>query len=168
MENVKNKSNEKNLLIVSWFIGIGGGILMLLSLVLPFLSFSSDNYSMISYFQELQKVGKYFRDGETLATLITVLVILIGIFSFLALLFAFLKKPIGGIVFTVLSLIVFCLLCWDLTDRGVVSEKAAGWAVAYYIFIIGILLSLGGAVFMIVQKKKMNNQAVNTVDAEQK
>ena len=155
MENVKNKSNVKNLLTISWIIGIGGGALMLLTLVLPFLSFSSDNYSMISYFQELQKVGKDFRDGEVLATLITVIVIMIGVFSFLALLFAFLKKPIGGIVFTVLSLVVFCLLCWDLTDRGVTGEDAASWNVAYYIFVIGILMSLGGDVFMIVQKKKM-------------
>ena len=156
MDNVKTK--EKTLLTVSWITAIGGGVLMLLSLILTFISMEERSYSMIGYVQELKKYSKEIRDGDALFAVITAIVVLIGIFSFFALLFSLLKKPVPTIVFTVLAGVMFYILCWDFTSRGVVSERFFSWSTAYYVFIAGAVISFAAAVCMVIMKIRLKRQ----------
>ena len=57
------------------------------------------------------------------------------------------------LVYTVLSLSIFCIQSWDYKDRGVISDLNYKWGIGYYTFIIfGIILLVNLIVYKIVNK----------------
>lgn len=158
-ENVK-KINNKILLSVSMFISLGAAVLMLISLFLPYITGGygeMKSNSMVSYVQLAMDKGSEYMGSDAFGIMMFTMVALIGVFSALTLIFALVKKPVPIIIFTIIAALVFCILCWDFTDRGVVGDNAFSWGIAFYTFIIGAILAFGGAVFMIVQKNKIKN-----------
>lgn len=155
MEKEINIAKNKNLLKVSSFISIGGSILMIASMFLPFIvggpSIMPSN-SMVSYVQLSLEQGAKYMGTNAFGILMLCIVGFIGLFAFLAFVLSCTKKPIGIIVFTALAFLVFFVLCGDFRSRDVISDSGFKWGIGYYVFIIGAVVSLGGAVFMIVQK----------------
>ncbi len=84
---------------------------------------------------------------------------LIGGFALLNLLFVSLKKPIPGIVFSVLAFAVFLLQNWDYTDRGVVPSRSYEWGIGYYVFFAVAVIALAGNIWMLVEKILLKKQA---------
>lgn len=81
-----------------------------------------------------------------------VLVVIIGVFAVLDVLFSVLRKGVPVIVFSILGTIVFLIQNWDFTDRGVAPSVRYDWGIAYYVFFAAALITLAGAVFMVVCK----------------
>lgn len=158
MGNNAQKSTNKTLLLISMLTALGGSVLMLVSLLLPYITGASgmiESSSMVSYVKLAFEYGDQLTGSSAFGIIMLVMVILIGLFSFLAVIFSLVKKPIPVLVFTILACVVFCIQCWDFTSRGVVGEYALSWGAAYYTFIIGVVVALGGAVFMIIQKNRI-------------
>jgi len=122
---------------------------------------SSDiiHISMAEYAKVYGSLGEELFYDAGMGTFYMVLVILIGGFAALALLFALLKKPVGVMVFDILAFIVFSLQNWDYTDRGVVPSRAYDWGAGYYVFYIAAVAVLAGAIWMLIQKKKLKKSA---------
>lgn len=161
MENNIKKSNGKTILLVSMLTALIGSVLMAVSLLLPYIVGGygeMNSSSMIGYVKLALDQGAQYFGTSAFGIIMLVLVILIGLFSLLAVIFSLVKKPIPIIIFAVLACIVFCVLCWDFTDRGVVGKSALSWGAAFYTFIAGEVIALASAVFMLIQKiriKKM-------------
>lgn len=163
MDNSIKNSNGKKLLLVSMLTALVGSVLMCVSLFLPYITggyAEIKSASMVSYVMLALDKGAQYTGSTLLGTIMLVIVIFIGLFSLLSVLFSIIKKPIPLIIFTILAIVVFCVLCWDFTDRGVVGEHAMSWGAAFYTFIIGAVISFAGAVFMITQKIKIKKSEV--------
>lgn len=163
MDNSIKNSNGKTLLLVSMLTALVGSVLMCVSLFLPYITggyAEIKSASMVSYVMLALDKGAQYTGSTLLGTIMLVIVIFIGLFSLLSLLFSIIKKPIPLLIFTILSCAVFSVLCWDFTDRGVVGENALSWGAAFYTFIIGAVISFAGAVFMITQKIKIKKSEV--------
>lgn len=161
MNNKVKPSCGKSLLLVSMLTALVGSILMLVSLLLPYITGAygeMQSYSMISYVKLALKEGGQYTGSSVFGIIMLVIVIIIGLFSLLTFVFSLIKKPIPILIFTILACIVFCVLSWDFTDRGVVGENALSWGSAFYAFIIGVVIALAGAVFMITQKMRIKKQ----------
>lgn len=163
MDNNSEKTSNKKLLLLSMFVSLAGSALMLVSLILPYITGAEGavkSHSMISYVKLAMDMGSEYTGTDVFGALMLAMVICIGLFSALVLVFSLVKKPIPIIVFTFLAGIVFIILCSDFTSRGVVGENALSWGVAYYMFIIGVIISFMGAVFMLIQKIKNKKMKV--------
>lgn len=158
MENNLKQTNGKALLTAAMLIATLGSLTMIISLFLPYITGGYGeikNSSMVSYVGLALEHGSEYTGSSVFGIIMLVFVICIGLFSALALLFSLIKKPIPLLIFAVIACIVFFVLCWDFTDRGVVAEEAMSWGAAYYAFIIGTVVAVAGAVFMIIQKSRI-------------
>lgn len=148
------KNNDKTLLAAS-LVALAGSAVMIASLFLPYITGGigvADSQSMVSYVQLAMDAGETYTGSGLFGGIMLTLVVMIGVFSLLSLIFSAVRKPVPVIIFTIIAFIVFCILCWDFTDRGVVRDGGLSWGAAYYTFIVGAVISLGGAVFMLVRK----------------
>lgn len=155
MKKEINIARNKTLFKVSSFISLGGSFMMIVSMFLPYIvggpSIMPSN-SMVSYVQLSFEKGARYMGTNAFGILMLCIVGFIGLFALLAFILSCTKKPIGIIVFTVLAFLVFFVLCGDFRSRDVISDSGFRWGIGYYVFIIGSVVSLGGAIFMIVQK----------------
>ncbi|MBE5864775.1 MAG: hypothetical protein E7292_01005 [Lachnospiraceae bacterium] len=91
-----------------------------------------------------------------------VCLVLIGIFAgftLLTLLMALLKKPIGIIIFDLLALGAFRIVCFDFQDRGVVPNSSYSCGIAgYMVYATGVVV-LAGAIWLFVEKRKAKKLA---------
>lgn len=158
MENNSKQTNGKALLTAAMLAASLGSLTMIISLFLPYITGGYGeikSHSMISYIQFAFESENVVAGTSIIGIIVLVFVIIIGLFSALALLFSLIKKPIPLLIFAILACIAFFVLCWDFTSRGVVAEKAMSWGAAYYAFIIGTVVAVAGAVFMIIQKSRI-------------
>lgn len=89
-------------------------------------------------------------------------------FALLSIVFAGFKKPIAVIIFDILAILAFRITQWDFEDRGVIPSSSYEWGcVSYLAYILGVLV-LAGAVWMIIDKKKMKKIAMNQNVTSQK
>lgn len=164
---------------ISFLIALIGTILLLVSLFLPYATAIGDHadslkkhsdtiissemnlsakdsfhFSMVEYAGIYGKHSTYLFGDSATGLLYTALVILIGVFSLLALLFVLRKKPIASFIFTLLSFSVFSLQNWDYTDRGVIPSSGYDWGIGYYIFFAATFFSLVGAIWMLLLKHR--------------
>ena len=163
METNVKKSNNNSILLVSMFTALVGSVLMLVSLLLPYITGGYgdiQSYSMVSYVKLAFDEGNKYAGTSVFGVIMLVMVIIIGLFSLLSFVFSLARKPIPVLIFTVLACIAFCVQCWDFTDRGVIGENALSWGSAFYAFIIGVIIALAGAVFMLIQKIRIKKQEV--------
>ena len=81
-----------------------------------------------------------------------------ALFAVLTLLMTILKKSIAVIVFDILTLLDFWLIRFDFSDRGVIPSSRYDWGIASYLpYFLGVVV-LAGAIWMLVEKKKMKEQ----------
>ncbi len=120
----------------------------------------------ISLFEYLRMYSEAIDiDGyQGYAIIYTVVIGLMALFSLLTLLFVILKKPIAYLVFDCITFGVFCLLNWDFEDRGIVSNSRYDFGTAYYLYYIGAILLIVGAVWFIISKSKEKKAQNNKID----
>ncbi len=160
-ENNKKKS-AGTLHMIAMIISLIGSAVMIISLFLPYISGGYGeitSVSMISYISLALGIGSVYAGGPELGIIMLVLVILIGLFALLAFILSFALKPAGIITFTILSAVFFTLMCWDFVSRGVL-DSSRYWSIAFYLYILGAISCLFGAVFMKIQSKKIKQTEV--------
>ncbi len=177
-----NTNIKNNKQLIPFIIALVGAILMVFTVFLPYATATGDyaeyikeypeetvyeelditakdmlNVSMVEYANIYSKLSEEIWGTATNGTIYVVMVALIGGFSLLAVLFAVLKKPIAIIIFCIFSFGVFCLQNWDYTDRGVIPSSSYGWGVGYYIFYVATIITVIGAVWLLLNKKRTIN-----------
>lgn len=106
--------------------------------------------------------SNYLGDMQTISIICVVVIGLIAVFTLLCTLFAALRKPIPLIIFDILTFGAFLLMNFDFEDRGIVQNSNYSWGAAYYLYFIGVVVTLIGAVWLLVTKikvKKANSVA---------
>ena len=185
MKNV----NERNKLI-TMLVGCVGALMIILAQFLPYATATEKqearlkllpeavvyeeigktnegliNISMVEYAQIYGGMSeKLFGDAAS-GFLYVGMVALIGVFSLLTLLFTVKRKPIGAIVFSVLTLLVVFIQNWDYSDRRVIPSNSYDWGIAYYLCFVAVVLMIVGNVLMFIFKKK--EKVAKTITAEQ-
>lgn len=86
--------------------------------------------------------------------------------SVIARLFAWGRKPIGTILFTLMSMGVFQIQNTDYTMRGILPGAYYDWGVAHYLFPIAVAVALVASVWMLVKKIKAKKQVIGTPTEE--
>ena len=116
------------------------------------------NVSMV----EFTRINMSERDD---GTLYVILVSCIGGFTLLAGWTAFRKKNIKTIVFAGLAGVAFWLQSWDYKSRGVIPSDNYGWGIGYYLFIVAVVIVIGGSIYMKIYSKKKNKIQVEIENA---
>ena len=68
--------------------------------------------------------------------------------------FACVSKGIPALVFSIIGFLLFLVLNWDFSDRGVVPTDDYSWGFGYYLFYAAALVAVVGAIWMIVSKRR--------------
>ncbi|MFR0880366.1 MAG: hypothetical protein ACLSGN_02610 [Oscillospiraceae bacterium] len=125
------------------------------------------NISLIEYAKMYGYVatsmkGHYQQQGM----LSLVLIIAMGVFSILTLIFAIMKKAGKTIVFDCLNFLFFFLYTFDLKDRGVLPSDDYNYGIAYYLYIIFSIIIIISLIWYIINTKKQKNssQSVNSYE----
>lgn len=167
----------KNKLLIPFIVTVIGTLLMVVTVFLPYATAIDDhaenikenpdavvyeeldmtaqdmmNISMVEYANVYSNLADQLFGDPSYGIFYVVLVALIGGFALLAAFFAFLKKPIAVIIFSVLSFGVFSLQNWDYTDRGVIPSSSYDWGTGYYVFYVAAVVTLVGAIWLLVNK----------------
>ncbi|MBQ8249057.1 MAG: hypothetical protein IJY93_04140 [Clostridia bacterium] len=118
------------------------------------------NISMTDYAKIYSTMSQKMFGNSSAGVMYVVLVVLIAIFSAIALLFSILKKPIAIIIFDILAFLTFYIQNWDYTDRGIIPSSNYDWGIAYYIFIVAAVALLANSVWMLIIKIKNKKSAI--------
>ena len=119
------------------------------------------NVSLFEYYKIYTNVGAEFFGSASFASFYAGLIVVIGAFSLLTLLFSVLKKSIPTIVFSVLSFATFYIQCWDYSDRGVVPSENYDLGIGCYLFYIASIAVLVGAIWLLICKKNEKKARIN-------
>lgn len=87
---------------------------------------------------------------DSLFIVYTFIIAAVLVFSLVGLVLAALRKPIGTMVFSVLSFATVLLLNWDFQERGVVSGSLYDWGIAKWVYVAAFVVTLAGAVWLLV------------------
>ena len=69
------------------------------------------------------------------------------------------KKPIGIIIFDLLTMGAFWIICFDFEDRGVIPSSSFDCGIVYYlVYGIGVII-FAGAVWLFIEKRKAKKLA---------
>ena len=69
------------------------------------------------------------------------------------------KKPIGIIIFDLLTMGAFRIICFDFEDRGVIPSSSFDWGIVYYlVYVIGVII-ITGAIWLFIEKRKAKKLA---------
>lgn len=167
----------KNKLFIPFIVALIGSLLMVATVFLPYATAIDDraeyikdnpdavvfegldmtaqdmmHISMIEYANVYSNLADQLFGDSSYGIFYVVMVALIGGFSLLAVLLSFLKKPIDVIIFDILAFGVFSLQNWDYTDRGVIPSSSYDWGAGYYIFYVAAVVTLAGAIWLLVNK----------------
>ena len=96
--------------------------------------------------------GRIFAGVE--GALYIALTVTLAVAALLTLLFAALNKPIGAIVFDVISFAVYHVMVYDLIDRGVLPDSRWKWSISYYLLNIVPVMMLAIAIWMLAVKRR--------------
>ena len=164
-------------------ITIIGAILLLLMLLLPYASATEDyeerlmKYADEMYVEEigmtnadavdisLLEFGRMYAEAvrqglhkEMSIACIAIISIFTGC-AVLTLLMTLIKKPIGIIIFDLLTMGAFWIICFDFEDRGVIPSSSFDWGIVYYlVYGIGVII-FAGAVWLFIEKRKAKKLA---------
>ena len=154
-----------------------GAIIIVIAFFLPYASAKKEHKEYLKYYYEevidteANMTGKdaihvsmfefakiyHVADGDV-ATFCLIVIIIIGIFSLLTLLFVLLKKPIVVLVFDCLTFASYHLLTSDFKMRGAMPNWRYAWGISYYLYYIGIVIVLVGVIWMLITKIKQKKQ----------
>lgn len=174
---MKLKPIEKNQLI-PFILALLGSLLMIITLFLPFSTATDDfkaeinknpdafvyeaidlkakdvvNRSMVDYasvFSAMSNRLFYSNEGYIYVGIVAA----IGIFALIALISSVFRKAIPTIVFSILSFLVFAFLSFDFYYRGEIPNESYNWGFGYYMFYIATVITLVGAIWLVVVKCK--------------
>lgn len=164
-------------------ITLAGVVLMIIMLFLPYASATSEYKEVLNQNKEgifAQEIGMTNADAvhislvkyariyvagaksleavKAVAIMGIIIISAYALFAVLTLLMTILKKSIAVIVFDILALLDFWLIRFDFSDRGVIPSSRYGWGIASYLpYFLGVVV-LAGAIWMLVEKKKMKEQ----------
>lgn len=186
MENTgityEQNQERRNTLFFPALIALVGSIILVVAFFLPYSSATEEykeylrNNSDSMYFEEIGmtngeavgismlEFGRMYAKAaemgmsEAVSIICMVLIAIIGLFSLLTLLFAILKKPIVLFIFNALNFGIFSMLNWDFRDRGIMPTSSYDWGISYYLYYIGALGALVGAVYLFIAKIKIKKQ----------
>lgn len=170
--------NKTKLMRYPVLITIIGSVLMLLMLFLPFASATEDykekllKYEDEMYVEEigmtngeavnisLYEFGKMYVEAanqgmhKEISIACIVIISLFAGFSILTLLLSLFKKSMGIIIFDLLAIGTFKIICFDFEDRGVLPSSSFDWGiVSWMVYVIGMLV-FAGAIWLFVEKRK--------------
>lgn len=164
--------NKTKLMRYPVLITIIGSVLMLLMLFLPFASATEDYKEKLLKYEEigmtngeavnisLFEFGKMYVEAanqgmhKEISIACIVIISLFAGFAVLTLLLCLCKKSIGIIIFDLLTIGTFKIICFDFEDRGVLPSSSFDWGIVnWMVYVIGILV-FAGAIWLFVEKKK--------------
>lgn len=192
MDNYNNKAINKQPL-AAFLVTLFAALIMVACLFLPYSSATGDHadwidehpdviasekmdmtYSEAKHLSMVEYATCYFMLRNELwgnsfdaivGTVIYVgLVMIIGAFSLTATVSAVFRKPVTTIVFTVLAYGAFALQNWDYTDRGVIPGSSYDWGLAHTLFPLAAAITVGGAIWTLVLKRKAKKQLADSQD----
>lgn len=170
---MSNQTTARNLTIPK-IIAIVGNALMLLCIFLPYASATKNSPyrqyadeiidgvrageladpSLFKFVTLYNKLKDNVAGGSEVATIIMVLVIAVAVAVILALIFASVSKGIPSLVFSVIGFMLFLVLNWDFSERGVISSDNYGWGFGYYLFFLAAIVAVISAIWMIAAKRR--------------
>ena len=177
------RKNKK--MMYPFLITVVAAILMLMMVFLPYASANSEykeilikdsdamyvreigmtnseaiNISLLEFVKIYLETAKQDIQKEASIACIVIIVIF-TVFALLTVFLSLIKKPIGIIVSDILALIAFKIIHFDFEDRGVIPSSSYNWGITNYLtYIIGIITIIG-AVWMFIEKKKNKELAEN-------
>ena len=175
--------NKTKLMRYPVMITIIGAILLLLMLLLPYASATEDyeerllKYADETYMEEigmknsdavdisLIEFGRIYAEAakqglhkETSIACIVLIIIFTGC-AVLTLVMSLVKKPIGIIIFDLMTMGAFGIICFDFKDRGVIPSSSYDWGLVYYlVYGIGVII-LASAIWLYTEKRKAKELA---------
>lgn len=160
-------------------ITIIGAILMLLMILLPYASATEDYEKRLMKYEDemyVEEIGMTNADAVDISLfefgrmyieavnqglnkeISIACIIIISLFAgcaILTLLMTLIKKPIGIIIFDLLTMGAFKVICFDFEDRGVIPSSSFEWGIVHYlVYVIGVII-FAGAIWMFIEKRKV-------------
>lgn len=167
-------------------ITVVGALLLLLMMILPFASAEKEykerlkkyedkyyvkeiemtngeavNLSLVEFMRVyIHIAGEEGTDSTSgqIGILCVVLISMYGVFALLTLVMALRRKPIGTIVFNLLTMGVLWLIQFDFRDRRMIPSNRYHGGIAYYLAYVVVVAIIVGAVWMFVEKRKLKNR----------
>ncbi len=163
-------------------ITVLGAILMLLMVFLPFASAEKEYKERLKKYEDKYYVKEIeLTNGEAvhlslvefmrvyihiageegadttsgqIGILCVVLISMYGVFALLTLVMALCRKPIGTILFNLLTMGVLWLIQFDFKERRIIPSNRYHGGIAYYlVYVVGVVIIVG-AVWMLAEKRK--------------
>lgn len=156
----------KNKTKIPFITTLVGALLTFATIFLPYVAVDSKYKEILEYASsDMMNVSlfKYFltytsSEYKLLYSGFTTLIIAIAVFVFLTILFAIFKKPIPTIIFNVLAIGVF------IRQSAVYEKMGIGtyynWSIGYYFFYVTAIITLVGAIWLLVAKKQVKKEMV--------
>lgn len=155
-------------------VALVGAVLMLVSLFLPFAVANEDMIERIEKYpdelvfedgdmtsSDLKTISlvkfsylfsNLYKDSDN-GTFYLVFGIVALVVTALCVLLSACKKPIGAVVFSLLSYGVFYLWNYDLSfDREIVPGRNFDYGIGYYIYYLAIAITISGCIWLLVTK----------------
>lgn len=175
------KSHKKKMLLPS-IIALIGALLLVVTIIVPFASATEDFEEYLEYLDDRDiEYGKelgmtneeqidlslveyavgYARlaeQGWSEGIIYVCVIAIFCLFILLTILCTGLKKPIGIIIFDILSLGMFLLIQWDFDERGVVPGYHYDLGTAHYFCYLGFAVALAGAIYLIATKRNLKKE----------
>ncbi len=166
------------------FIAIICSLVMLLCLIIPYLSAnesyqsrleryeeeliaetrltasSMSNMSLLTFIEFCKYAAKTSSSMAGFDVFVMITIGILGLLILLTILCAALGKAKPTIVFTVLSFLAYLLNNWVFTTMGMVPTNL-NWSFGYYLFIIGTIGALAGAIWLAIVHKKQTSEINN-------
>ena len=124
------------------------------------IGMANKDLSDLSLF-EYGKIYYAASKNEVLKGAGSIYLVLFGTFAVgiaLTTLFSILKKPIAVMIFNIFSLVVFNFIRYDFTDRGVIPSMDYNWGIAQYIYYVGAVIVILGAITLFIAKIKAKKE----------
>lgn len=159
----------KKKIFIPQIITLIGPVLTLLSTFLPYYTITEEHEALLKYLEDYSYIRntslfKYFLNCYEYKYLYfgsIIMLIAIVIFLVLTILFAISKKPIPAIIFDALTIVLFIRqssICKAMSRIG----EYYNWGVGYYLFYILAIITLLGAVWMLIAKKALKRKNPNS------
>lgn len=182
------KSQKKKILLPS-LIALIGALLLVVTIIVPFASATEDFEEYLEYLDDrdieygrelgmtneeqidlslVEYAVGYARlaeQGWSEGIIYVCVIAIFCLFILLTTLCTSLKKPIGIIIFDILSLGMFLLIQWDFDERGVVPGYHYDLGTAQYFCYLGFAVAMAGAIYLIVTKHNLKKEFLRSSKA---
>lgn len=173
-----NKPN-KSRVTITFILTFVGAILLLGTFFLPFASAKEDykeqldsnpdamyideinmtnadavNISLLEFARIYSSESAQETDRAVSITCV-IMIMTFGAFSLLTLLLSIFRKPIGTMVLCLLAIVVYKLINFDFSDRGIIPSGRFDWSFSAYSGYAAAIIIIAGSIWMIIEKNKM-------------